>query len=50
MNIDNKEYGLNQGEICIVNEWCNHKLVNKTSSPLTMLLAQFKWNSEIHGK
>jgi len=50
VNVDNREYRLNQGEICIVNEWCNHKLVNKSSSPLTMLLAQFKWNSEIHGK
>ena len=48
VNIDNREYILNQGEICIVNEWCNHKLVNKSSSPLTMLLAQFKWDKEVH--
>ena len=50
INIDNREYELNQGEICIVNEWCNHKLINKTTSPLTMLLAQFKWDKEVHGK
>ncbi len=48
VNVDNREYRLNQGEICIVNEWCNHKLVNKSSSPLTMLLAQFKWDKEVH--
>ena len=48
INIDNREYELNQGEICIVNEWCNHKLINKTTSPLTMLLAQFKWDKEVH--
>jgi len=46
INIDNREYELNQGELCIVNEWCNHKLINKTTSPLTMLLAQFKWNGK----
>jgi len=48
INIDNKEYGLNQGEIVIVNEWCTHKLINKSSSPLTMLLAQFNWDKEVH--
>jgi gentisate 1,2-dioxygenase len=48
INIDNREYELNQGELCIVNEWCNHKLINKTTSPLTMLLAQFKWDKEVH--
>lgn len=48
INIDNKEYGLNQGELVIVNEWATHKLVNKSSSPLTMLLAQFKWDKEVH--
>ena len=48
VNVDNREYRLNQGEICMVNEWCNHKLVNKSSSPLTMLLAQFKWDKEVH--
>jgi gentisate 1,2-dioxygenase len=48
INIDNKEYGLSHGELILVNEWCNHKLVHKTSSPLTMLLAQFKWDKEVH--
>ena len=50
VHVDKDQYEMTTGKLCLVNEWCTHKLVNKSSSPLTMLLAQFKWNSEIHGK
>ena len=48
--VDKDEYEMTSGKLCLVNEWCTHKLVNKSSAPLTMLLAQFKWDSERHGK
>lgn len=49
VHIDKDQYQLAMGNLCFVNEWSTHKLVNSSSTPLTMLLAQFKWNVEIHG-
>ena len=48
VHVDKDQYEMTTGKLCLVNEWCTHKLVNKSSSPLTMLLAQFKWDKEIH--
>jgi mannose-6-phosphate isomerase-like protein (cupin superfamily) len=48
VHVEKKQYELSTGKICIVNEWCTHKLVNTSSAPLTMLLAQFTWDSTIH--
>jgi len=48
--VDKDQYEMPAGKLYLVNEWCTHKLVNKSSAPLTMLLAQFNWDSEIHGK
>jgi len=50
VQVDKDQYEMTAGKLYIVNEWCTHKLVNKSSTPLTMLLAQFNWDSEIHGK
>ena len=50
VHVDKDQYEMTTGKLYSVNEWCTHKLVNKSSSPLTMLLAQFDWDSNIHGK
>ena len=50
LHVDKDEYEMQTGQICFVNEWCTHKLVNTSSAPLTMLLAQFTWDTTIHGK
>ena len=50
VHVDKDQYEMTTGKLYSVNEWCTHKLVNKSSAPLTMLLAQFKWDSERHGK
>ena len=48
VHVDKDKYQMSSGQLCMVNEWCTHRLVNKSSSPLTMLLAQFKWDKEVH--
>ena len=50
VHVDKDQYEMSTGKLYLVNEWCTHKLVNKSSTPLTMLLAQFNWDSELHGK
>jgi len=50
VHVDKDQYQLSTGQLCLVNEWCTHKLVNTSKAPLTMLLAQFNWDSNIHGK
>ena len=50
LHVDKDEYEMQTGQICFVNELCTHKLVNTSSAPLTMLLAQFTWDTTIHGK
>ena len=50
LHVDKDVYGMTTGQLCFVNEWCTHKLVNTSSAPLTMLLAQFPWDTEVHGK
>ena len=48
VHVDKDQYEMTTGRLYSVNEWCTHKLVNKSSAPLTMLLAQFKWDKEVH--
>lgn len=48
VHVEKRQYQLTAGQLCFVNEWCTHKLVNNSSAPLTMLLAQFKWDKEVH--
>ena len=48
VHVDKDQYEMTTGKLYSVNEWCTHKLVNKSSAPLTMLLAQFKWDKEVH--
>lgn len=43
---DEREYNVEQGELCFINEWTNHRLINRSMGELTMLLAQFVWNKE----
>ena len=50
VHVDKDQYEMSAGRICIVNEWCTHKLVNTSSAPLTMLLAQFTWDHTKHEK
>ena len=50
LHVDKEEHNLLADKLCFVNEWCTHRLVSTSTSPLTMLLAQFNWDSEIHGK
>jgi len=50
VHVDKDQYEMSSGQLCIVNEWCTHKLVNKSSAPLTMLLAQFIWDHTKHEK
>ena len=50
VHVDKDQYLLTRGQLCIVNEWCTHKLVNTSKSPLTMLLAQFTWDHTKHEK
>ena len=50
VHVDKDQYEMSSGQLCIVNEWCTHKLVNKSSAPLTMLLAQFTWDHTKHEK
>jgi mannose-6-phosphate isomerase-like protein (cupin superfamily) len=50
LDVDKEKYNLLTDKLCFVNEWCTHRLVSTSESPLTMLLAQFDWNSKIHGK
>ena len=50
VHVGKDQHEMTAGKLCLVNEWCTHKLVNTSTAPLTMLLAQFNWNSEIHGK
>ena len=46
VDVDNREYNLSAGELCFVNEWANHRLINRSNDELTMLLAQFTWKEE----
>jgi len=46
IEVDKREYNIEQGELCFVNEWSNHRLINRSVGELTMLLAQFVWNKE----
>ena len=48
VHVDKDQYEMTTGKLYSVNEWCTHRLVNKSSAPLTMLLAQFKWDKEVH--
>ena len=48
VHVDKDQYEMTTGRLYSVNEWCTHKLVNKSSAQLTMLLAQFKWDKEVH--
>jgi mannose-6-phosphate isomerase-like protein (cupin superfamily) len=50
LDVDKEKYNLLTDKLCFVNEWCTHRLVSTSTSPLTMLLAQFNWDSNIHGK
>ena len=50
VHVDKDQYQLSTGQLCLVNEWCTHKLVNTSKAPLTMLLAQFTWDTTIHEK
>ena len=46
VDVDNREYNLSAGELCFVNEWANHRLINRSNDELTMLLAQFIWKEK----
>ena len=50
LHVDKEEHNLLTDKLCFVNEWCSHRLISTSTSPLTMLLAQFDWDSKIHGK
>ena len=50
LHVDKEKHNLLTDKLCFVNEWCTHRLVSTSTSPLTMLLAQFNWDSNIHGK
>tara|TARA_B110001454_G_scaffold96665_1_gene91529 strand:- start:140 stop:583 length:444 start_codon:yes stop_codon:yes gene_type:complete len=50
VHVEQDQYQLSTGQLSIVNEWCTHKLVNTSKSPLTMLLAQFTWDHTKHEK
>ena len=49
VHVDKDQYQMSASQLCIVNEWCTHKLVNSSRAPLTMLLAQFTWDTTKHG-
>ena len=46
IDVDKREYNLSAGELCFVNEWANHRLINRSNGELTMLLAQFTLKEE----
>jgi mannose-6-phosphate isomerase-like protein (cupin superfamily) len=48
LHVDKGIYELVQNKIYFVNEWCTHRVVSQYSTPLTMLLASFDWDSSIH--
>lgn len=50
LHVDKEKYILSVDNLCFVNDWCAHRVESTTKSPLTMLLAQFDWDSNIHGK
>lgn len=49
LHVEKEIYELLPNKLYFVNEWANHRVVSRHSTPLTMLVASFAWEASIHG-